>query len=159
MAFNVVMLGKSYMNPTLPRGVFSGAMGYDYTALTASQVAAIQTKYPKNADAAIRTADQMAADGYDQATIDQTLAEQFGSTPARTWVDDLRDNLISKVPDITDAGLKIALKQAGVTETQANTTIAKKNLGFNLAGNMPLIVIGGVALLAILFMAGTRRRA
>jgi hypothetical protein len=149
--FNVVMLGKSYMNPTLPAGIFGESLfGASLPAgvepLTNPDGSAIRD----TTGSALYTDD--AGNTYNQnGEIRSTAA-----AAPRTWVDDLRDNFIKKTPDITDAALKILLKQQGISDTQANASVAKK--GFSLSANMPVIVIGGVALLAILFMAGTRRR-
>lgn len=149
--FNVVMLGKSYMNPTLPAGVFGDSLSASLPAgaepLTNPDGSAIRD----TTGSALYTDD--AGNVYNQKGEIRSTA----AAAPRTWVDDTRDAFIKQFPNITDAGLKILMKQAGVSETQTNASIAKKS--FNLSANMPIIVIGGVALLAILFMAGTRRRA
>lgn len=66
------------------------------------------------------------------------------------------------IPNLIDAGkdtviAAIKAKHPGMSDSDANKVAAAG--GFNIQSYMPMIIIGGVALVALLFMAGTRKRA
>lgn len=77
---------------------------------------------------------------------------------ARSIWDEIKSNipnLITATKDTIIAAIKA--KHPGMSDADA-ATIANQGKGFSLAGSMPWLIIGGVGLVALLFMVGTRKR-
>ena len=162
---NVVMLGRDYLNPTLPAGVFGGDMfGADHIPFDISSSDFWNKLYPGRGDVAANNAyTYRYSDGltdeqiYAQIKIDMGGAgttTSVGKTVQEIW-NGISANV--KASDLATIILAIKGQNPGLSDAEARA-IANSRGGFDLQANMPWIILGGAALLAIIFMAGTRRR-
>jgi hypothetical protein len=162
------MLGKSYMNPTMPAGVFGSSLCGTVPMSSLSNIALPAGAYWISDDGANVTTDTTGHALYadasgniynDQGKIDSTVVDTKTSTGLT--FKDIWNGLpaIVKAADLPSTIAAIKGQHPGISDAEA-TRIATlgKSGGFNIQANLPWIVLGGAALLAIVFMMGTRRR-
>jgi hypothetical protein len=97
------------------------------------QIAAAQTDYDKKYPAGTST-----------ASVDNAIVNQLKSSIVE---------LLKMAPGTTNDAIRSKFVSQGYTQSQIDAA-----MGFDMQANMPYLIIGGAALIAVLFMVGSKRR-
>ena len=155
---SVVMLGSSHGRvPTIPMGVYGASFGatQNFTLIQG-------TAGEPRPDDLYQGDDGKTYDAnFNPVTVSQgstggAVTKPTVKSPILTAAEGALADVIKLLPNAANDVLRAQLISKGYAPAVADKALSNR---FNLSANMPWIILGGAALVAVLFMVGSRRRA